>query len=308
MSDTEQAASDLVEQFSEHLDLEQAEVKTQLDELTGEYSLPLDEARRSLRNKYMEKAGLDTEDILQDREDALVGEINEDELWVDLRVKVEDLWEPNHDSMSQVGLLGDESGTIKFTSFKTSDLPDLDEGKSYKLQNVVSDEYNGSYSVKLNKTTEITELDEDIEVGDDSIEYEGVLIDIQSGSGLIKRCPNEDCTRVLDSSRCAEHGDVDDHEFDLRIKGVLDDGDDVCEVIFDKEMTESATGYSLEDAKELAKQEYDTTVVAERMADKIHSQFFHVTGPRIGQYLLVNDYERTKRTDADAVAEKVRSI
>ncbi|ERG88322.1 MAG: hypothetical protein J07HX5_00466, partial [halophilic archaeon J07HX5] len=51
-----------------------------------------------------------------------------------------DPWEPGHDSISQVGLLGDESGTIKFVAFDTSDLPELAAEAGYALGNVVTDE------------------------------------------------------------------------------------------------------------------------------------------------------------------------
>ena len=124
-------------------------------------------------------------------------------------MKLVDLWDPRSDSISQVGLLGDESGTIKFVAFETSELEQLDEGQCYELSNVVTDEYQGTYSVKLNRTTAITAIDEEIEVGDNSETVEGALVDVQSGSGLIKRCPKEGCTRVLQNGRCAEHGEVD---------------------------------------------------------------------------------------------------
>jgi hypothetical protein len=78
---------------------------------------------------------------------------------------VVELWEPRADAVAQVGLLGDETGTIKFTKWSKSDLPELEEGKSYALRNVVTDEYQGRFSVKLNRTTTIEELDEHSRVG-----------------------------------------------------------------------------------------------------------------------------------------------
>jgi len=81
--------------------------------------------------------------------------------------------EPCSDSVGQVGLLGDESGTIKFTKWAKSDLAELEEGTVYDLGNVVTDEYEGRYSVKLNSTTTIEERDEDLEVGNDDTTVEG---------------------------------------------------------------------------------------------------------------------------------------
>jgi len=309
MSELETHAAEIVEQFSDQLELSQDDVEERLETLVGEYRVPLEEARRSVVSHYLEEAGMERDELGSgDSELTLLGEIDEDEQWVDLRVTVADLWEPGHDSIAQVGLLGDESGTMKFVAFDTSDLPELDEGTSYALSNVVTDEYEGSFSVKLNKTTGITELDEEIEVGDDATTVSGALVDIQSGSGLIKRCPEDDCTRVLQNGRCSEHGQVDG-EFDLRIKAVLDDGTDVHEVIFDKEMTEELTGIELEEAKQMAKDALDTTVVVEEMEGDLMGQYFEVTGPIFGRYVLVDEFERlSEPADPEAVLIKARSI
>ncbi|MFB6221596.1 MAG: replication factor A [Halolamina sp.] len=309
MSDLKTHAAEIAEQFSDQLDVDQADVEERLQTLVGEYRVPIEEARRSVVSHYLDEAGMERDELGSgDSEETLLGEIDEDEQWVDLRVKVADLWEPGHESIAQVGLVGDESGTMKFVAFDTSDLPELEEGQSYALSNVVTDEYEGSYSVKLNKTTGITELDEEIEVGDDATTVEGALVDIQSGSGLIKRCPEDDCTRVLQNGRCSEHGQVDG-EFDLRIKAVLDDGTAVHEVIFDKETTEELTGIELDEAKQMAKDALDTTVVVEEMQDDLMGQYFEVTGPVFGRYVLVDEFERlTEPADPEAVLVKARSI
>jgi replication factor A1 len=309
MSELESHAADIAEQFSDHLDITQADVEERLETLVNEYRVPLDEARRSVVSQYLDEADLERDELgSADSELTLLGAIDEDEQWVDLEVKVADLWEPGHESIAQVGLLGDESGTMKFVAFDTSDLSELEEGTSYALSNVVTDEYEGSFSVKLNKTTTITELDEEIEVGDDAVSVEGALVDVQSGSGLIKRCPEDDCTRVLQNGRCSEHGQVDG-EFDLRIKAVLDDGRDVHEVIFDKETTEELTGIDLEEAKQMATDALDTTVVVEEMQGDLLGHYFEVSGPVFGRYVLVDEFERLDTpADPESALIKARSI
>ena len=309
MTELRTHAAEIAEQFSDHVDVTEDEVETKLQQLVEEYQVPLDEATRSVRNSYLEEAGLDRDEISQGGSDqVLVNDIDQDEQWVDLRVKLVDLWDPRSDSISQVGLLGDESGTIKFVAFETSELEQLEEGQCYELSNVVTDEYQGTYSVKLNRTTTITEIDEEIEVGDNSETVEGALVDVQSGSGLIKRCPEENCTRVLQNGRCAEHGEVDG-EFDLRIKAVLDDGHEVQDVIFNREATEELTGIELEEAKQLAKDALDTTVVADEMRADILGRYFTVTGPTLGRYVLANEFEQHDGpADAESVLIKARSI
>jgi len=308
MSELRQEAEAIAEQFSDHLDVAPDDVEERLETLVNEYRVPLDEASRSVTNSYLEDAGMERDELGRGgSESVLVNDIDEDEQWVDLRVKLVDLWEPRSDSISQVGLLGDESGTIKFVAFETSDLPELDEGACYELSNVVTDEYEGSYSVKLNRTTQITEIDETIEVGDNADTVEGALVDIQSGSGLIKRCPEDDCTRVLQNGRCSEHGQVEG-EFDLRIKGVLDDGETVTEVIFDREATEDLTGMTLEEAKDMAMDALDTTVVAEEMADDVLGRYYRVTGPTFRRYVLVDEMEEPGKVDTESALIEARSI
>jgi replication factor A1 len=309
MADLRTHAEEISAQFSDHIDVSVEEIEAQLDTLVNEYRVPIEEARRSVTSTYLDEAGLDRDEIAPGgSQQMLVGDIDDDEQWVDLEVKVADLWDPQHESIAQVGLLGDESGTIKFVAFATSDLERLEEGNSYALENVVTDEYQGNYSVKLNRTTTITELDEEIEVGDDSTEIEGALVDLQSGSGLIKRCPNDDCTRVLQNGRCSEHGQVDG-QFDLRVKAVIDDGDTVQEVIFDEDATEELVDISLAEAKQMAQDALDTTVVEEEIRAKIPGRYYHIEGPMFGRYVLADEFtEQTGTPDAEATLIRARSI
>src|SRR6056297_369344 len=309
MSDVRQHADDIHAQFSDHLDVTVEDVEDRLTKLVDEFKVPMDEARRSVTNHYLEQAGLEREDISSGASDAVeLAEIDNPEQWVDVTVKVIELWEPRSDSVAQVGLLGDPSGTIKFTKWAKSELPSLEEGGVYELRNVVTDEYQGRYSVKLNKTTVIEELDDDIEVGTDTSEIVGAMVAMQSGSGLIKRCPEEDCTRVLQNGRCSEHGEVEG-EFDLRIKGVLDDGEEVTEVIFDQEATENLTGITLEEAKDMAMDALDTSVVADEMGDRVIGNYYRIEGPTFGRYVLSDDVEELAGpADPDALLIRARSM
>jgi replication factor A1 len=309
MTDLRTHAAEIAEQFSDHLDVTDEEVEERLRNLVEEYRVPVEEARRSVVNSYLDEADLEREELGRGgNEEARLADIDQDEQWIDATAKVVELWEPRSDSVAQVGLLGDESGRTKFIAFETSDLPELEEGAVYRLGNLVTDEYQGDFSVKLNRTTTIEQVDEEIEVGDDAVTVEGALVDIQSGSGLIKRCPEEGCTRVLQNGRCSEHGDVDG-EFDLRIKGVLDDGTTVHETIFGRETTEELTGISLEEAQQMAKDALDTTVVVEEMREDLLGTYYRISGPELGRYVLADDVERlTEPADAEAVLIKARSI
>ena len=310
MTDLRTHATEIQEQFADQLDVTVEEVEERLDTLVNEYKVPVSEARRSVTNTYLDEAGMERDEIggSGGNEQVQVADVDAPEEWVDITAKVIELWDPRSDAVAQVGLLGDETGTIKFTKWSKSDLPGLEEGGVYHLRNVVTDEYQGRFSVKLNRTTVIEERDEDLEVGDDDVTVEGALVDIQSGSGLIKRCPEEDCTRVLQNGRCNEHGEVDG-EFDLRIKGVLDDGEDVHEVLFDHEGTEDLTGITLGEAKDMAMDALDTSVVADEMRAGVLGRYYRVSGPTYGRYVLVDEMEELPEpADPEAVLIKARSI
>ncbi|MFO7927418.1 replication factor A [Natronomonas sp.] len=309
MTDLREHAADVHEQFSDSLDVTIDEIEDRLETLVSEYRVPVDEARRSIVSSYLDEADMDRDDLSGgSTQSAAVADIDAPEEWLDLTAKIVDLWEPGADSIAQVGLLGDETGTIKFTKWAKSDLPELDEGAVYRLGSVVTDEYQGRFSVKLNASTTVEELDTDIDVGDDSTEVEGALVDIQSGSGLIKRCPEEDCTRVLQNGRCSEHGEVEG-EFDLRIKGVLDDGVEIHETIFNQESTEELTGITLDEAQQMAMDALDTEVVVEEMRETVLGRYYRVSGPTLGRYVLANDIERLGApTDAESVLIRARSL
>ncbi|MDD1749796.1 MAG: replication protein A [Methanothrix sp.] len=215
---------------------------------------------------------------------AKVVEINEPGLWVDLTVKVAQLWETNSESISQSGLVGDETGTIKFVKWSKADLPDMEEGKSYLLKNLVTDEFQGRFSVKLNRTSQIEPLEEDVEIGSVAAEFSGALVDVQKGSGLIKRCPV--CKRSLAKGVCGEHGKVEG-SYDLRIKAVLDDGRRAQDVLVNRETTERLVGLTLEEAKQMAMEALDHEVVRSLIESKLMGRYYSITGPRIDRYLLV---------------------
>jgi replication factor A1 len=298
-ADLSEAASGILEQFPDDLDDDppsEEEVVTRLGQMTNQYKVPLDEARRAAASHYRDVFGLEYDELEfpgKSAGDVALASVNQDEQWVDVTVKVVELWDPTHDSIDQVGLIGDESGQLKFTKWAKAELPTLEEGSVYELSNVITSEYEGRYSINLNSRSTIKSIDGDIDVGSDveDVQLTAPMVAIQSGSGLIKRCPDEDCTRVLQNGRCSEHGDVEG-EFDLRIKAVFDDGETVQYAIFDREATEAIGGITLEEAKEMAMDALDTSVVEDALIDALVGRYYSVEGPIVGRYLLVNEAEQ----------------
>ena len=64
-------------------------------------------------------------------------------------VSIEVLWEPSSPAISQVGLIEDDSGKTKFTSWKASDAPWIEDGERVRIHGAAKNWYNGRVSVAL---------------------------------------------------------------------------------------------------------------------------------------------------------------
>jgi replication factor A1 len=282
-----------------------SEIEQRLHSLVDDFKVPTEEARRSVVSYYSKlhpkQGSASSTEVIYSK----IKDINAEDRWISVRVRVVQLWEPNSQSIAQVGLLGDETGTIKFTSWSNAKLPILKDGQSYSLRNVVTKSWQGRFSISLNKASEIAPLDEEVVVGRAEEEISGTIIDVQSGSGLIKRCP--ECSRVVVKGYCAEHGNVSG-VYDLRIKGVLDNGEIVTDVLFNRELTERLTGITLAEAKEMAMEALDQNVIADSMKAVIIGRFYLVRGNKTPRWLLITDFKETPQiTEGDISAVLARA-
>ena len=205
--------------------------------------------------------------------------------WVTIKGKVVQLWENSHETIEQAGLIGDPTGVIKFTNWSSADLPDMVEGKSYLLKNVVVNEYGGKVQIQLNRSSSIEELDEDIKVGTSTFTYTGAMVDIQTGSGLIKRCP--ECKRALVKGACAEHGKIKG-EYDLRIKAVLDSGTTTQDILINRKITEELVELSLESAITMAADALDPGVVLDKLKHELIGRYYTASGHKLDRYILAD--------------------
>ncbi|MFT4921115.1 MAG: RPA family protein [Haloarculaceae archaeon] len=294
------------------IDVPAADIQAEFSQMT-EFKVPVADAERSIVRRVINEYDLENSDLAEGVaalagfggnanpgsrafEPTLLADVPAlgDEEWVDVRAQVTDLWEVNHDSMRQVGLIADESAQMKFVVWakNTDDLPTLEEGVTYDLASVITNEYEGKYSISLNKASTVGESEEVVEPTDGKIRATGTLVALEEGSGLIKRCPHEDCSRVVQNGRCSEHGAVDG-VFDLRLKAILDDGSRAIRALFNAEMAEQVTGVSLEEAKEMAAEAFDAGVVEAAFREALIGTTFDVRGPVIGEYFLVDEAVET---------------
>jgi hypothetical protein len=77
--------------------------------------------------------------------------------WREVTVEgtLEQLWEPSHPSISQVGLLADETGRTKLTSWKKSEQPWIDEGERVRIYDAAVSWYNGRPSIALTSRSRV---------------------------------------------------------------------------------------------------------------------------------------------------------
>ncbi len=206
-----------------------------------------------------------------------------------VRAKVLQEWDTTHDRMLQSGLLGDESGTIKFVLWKEEGKEKLVPGTVYNIFYALVDEYNGRHSLNLNTSTCIPE-EGDIAVSSGDTTVEGALVHLAPGSGLIKRCPVEGCNRVLSRQNyCPVHEIQPKFNYDLRIKGWLDNGVKTWELLIQRENVELLTGMTLEQARELAENNpLGMDEVFLRVRETVLGRYLSCKGREIDQRILVS--------------------
>ncbi len=283
-------AKELLEKYE---GVDRKEIIEKLKKLLIEFKVPENEARRTMENYIMREYGIPRESVRETF--TRIGDITEAGKWVNVKAKVIQIWESSSPSIAQTGLIGDESGVIRFLMWTKANKPPLVEGKSYIFRNVVVDDFGNVLRLNINRTSEIVEVNEDIEVKPlenlrEDIEVVGALVAIQQNSGLIQRCSVEGCNRVVKSGKCPIHGKVRPVE-DLRIKGVIDDGERTYEVIINEDGVKELTGIDIEKAIKMAEEHFDRGVVLAELKTLLLGKYLKVTGSLTPRYLIARKVE-----------------
>ena len=252
------------------------DIQNRLDTLKR-FKVPENEVKRSVLTKF----GLKSNVSQEDNQIEPISALTKEGTWTSLKIKVVQLWDNNHESISQTGVVGDETGTVKFTAWASAKLPILEEGMSYTLLNVVTSVYNEKMQVSLNKKSKV-ENAEDVEVKDNTVTIIGALVSVNKGSGLITRC--NVCNKSIRGS-CPNHADAEGHH-DLRIIGVIDSGKTCTTVIINAEVVESLSGFTVESSRQMATEALDKEVVGDALEKMLIGKFFYVSGPDMGDTML----------------------
>lgn len=281
------------------------EISKRLMLLIYEFKVPESEAIRTVKNWLMKELEIPREKLAIESPLVKIADITKPGQWISLKAKVVQLWDSSSPNVSQVGLIGDETGIIKFIIWAKSGKGEVEEGKSYLFRNVVTDSFQGRMQVNINRNSEIIEIDEDIKLPPREIEVIGALVAIQQNSGLIQRCKL--CNRAMTKGFCPIHGKVEGYD-DLRVKGVLDDGENFYEIILNEENIKSLIGMDLEKAKQIASERLDRNAVLSELKSKLLGRYLKVKGTRGGRYLIVNEVEFLKGVDKSEIEKLVEEI
>lgn len=166
--------------------------------------------------------------------------------------KVVKLFEPKSDKVFQSGYIGDDTGTIMFTIW-SSQAPKfkLSEGNVYLFNNISVTTFNDKKSLVIGN--DVTPSDETIEVKSNTITINGVLTIVSEGSGIVRRCTVKGCGRVLTNQGfCPDHEIQKDFKYDMRIKGIIDNGYEAKNIYFPMKLVEEISGVTLAEAIKMA--------------------------------------------------------
>lgn len=253
--------------------------------------VPFDDLRVSVTNCFLRRNKVDKR-LSKKKESSSskpvkLADLKEPGKWVTILARVSQIWDSNSPSIRQKGLLEDDTGRIGFTIFAKSEIEPLEADTCYMISSVVTDEYNGRISIKLNKNTKVEEVDIDIAPSKPA-KIEGAVVAILQNSGIVKRCP--ECNRILDRGECSKHGKQTKGVQDLILKAVIDNGREMYTVIGDKGVTEHVIGMKMDEATELAMDALDTGVIRDIIIRNMLGRHFVIEGKQNMGYIMVNTF------------------
>ncbi|RLF64929.1 MAG: hypothetical protein DRN33_00835 [Thermoplasmata archaeon] len=199
------------------------------------------------------------------------------------------------------GIMGDMTGKIRYTSWTDFGIR---EGDVVEIKGAYTKSWRGAPQLIFDENATVEKIDEDIAISEMSkksipiyklveagggvdVAVEGVVIEIQSGSGIIYRCPK--CNRAISEGVCPVDGEVEGIP-DLRIKAVVDDGTGAVNAVFNRETTEKLTEKTLEEFRGMNDGE-----VEEELKNLLIAHPIHVEGNALsdeyGVTLIVQDAE-----------------
>ena len=309
--DKTQAVQKIVELLSaEGISPNIDEIQGRVNLLVDKFGVPESETVGSVANYFRNQAGKKIKKSgfagrTAGSPERKISELTQSGEWSTVNATVVELWESTSKAIDQTGLIGDDTGKIKFTIFNTAGLDSiLEEGKSYKFENIVSNEFNGRISVNVNKSSKITPLSEDIEVRDNTVTIEGRITKVKEGSKIIKRCP--ECNKPLTNAQCPTHSRVEGVSA-VRLMAFFDTGDAVMNLIAGTEVVEHILGMSVDQIRKQVVDTLNVGLVKELLEGAVVGRLVSVSGFSPDKTtLVVKDFDVIHHKDAANIISSLR--
>ncbi len=204
---------DHVEDLASDLDVDKEEVRRDLENLVN-YSVPMDEAKQSLRRKY----GSGGDGGSSGPSSKAIGQVTTDDSNVTVTAVVltsgrRSIQYNGEQHVIREGQLADETGTISYTAWDGFD-GDLEPGQTVQLGNAGVREWDGEPELNLGDSTNATVVDERLDI-DAEVGGEAQLTELEPGDrGITVEVQVLECeTKTIDGR---------DGETDI-LSGVLGD-------------------------------------------------------------------------------------
>ena len=220
----------------------------------------------------------------------------------------------------------DPTGVCRLTAW--SELP-IDEGSlplAVKLKNVRVRSWQGTPDITVDRENQIEVLDtipwEAIDASTHSVEVDfsellsggsrsgvtssATVISVQSGSGIIHRCP--ECNKAMRDGACRDHGPQAGIE-DLRLRIILDDGQTNGALILGRDSAEKFLGQTMADVQAATKDDGGEAFLADlrsRMLGRQHTFTGRAMIDAQGALLMADQFSLTEVNLAES-ADEVRN-
>lgn len=160
------AYPDVVERISQKITEkgvtpDRGRIASKLNLLVTEFSIPLEEAERTVTNEMMREYKLDSIPRSSGSDELTPVASAKPGAWVTIEGKVVALQASPSPSIAQKGVIADASGAIEFVVWAKANAPVMEEGQWYRLESAVVDEFRGSPNLKVHSGTTITAIEEE---------------------------------------------------------------------------------------------------------------------------------------------------
>jgi replication factor A1 len=224
------------------------------------------------------------------------------------------------------GVLGDESGTIAFSSWTDFRLRD---GEALRIAGGYVGSFRGRPQLVLDERAQVERIPgttlpsaerfsnsparpiAEVEASGGGVDVfvEGVVVGLSPPSGLVYRCPT--CRRLTQQGLCRLHGRVEG-EPDLRARLVLDDGTGGATIQAGRADAESLGGFTLEEWLQRLRVQPDASQVEEALFERTFGERLRVRGDAsrddFGVSLYPTKIERLAASPAPTTGDLVRRL